>query len=506
MGGLNIGDFDDPDMDVRGSSESPHVDIIDLGSASSDDGEDPESPSSDLLKSPSIARTTLGSTSLLALTPGSQRSRTPPSTTPAEGDGVTAGLSGTPSNQSELSDSPLPVNRGGPIIIPQISHLTFSMRAESGSPYRDLQMPHFTPPAEPGDHGERGLSGLHMDFMASPSEKQSLQPLLMSTPPPQTEFVQRTDEVPPQSKAPKLSSSLLGVSTRTKALSPRSAKKEKRMIDRKQAIRGQLDQAVAGRTNNMGPPRRAVLSTTAVRPASALGLHSIPDRPPSRSESISSVPPPQKSLTSTTSILKPTRSALPKPKPLGTSIGGPKSLSEPTRIPTKPPVRTLPSYTPLTSSTRAPLVQRTLPPAKATLASKSGKLEPAVRQPPVIAPLQTSVIGTNGAARQMVPVVRTGVNPLKRPITQVHENLGRSAVATGGISRGPLGMSERSAPETSSSLLLAPGPVFSIGSYEPEPLSIAQNTRASRSPGRFGPPARPAATPSFSRTAKVRFS
>ena len=348
-------------------------------------------------------------------------------------------------------DSPMPVARAGPVVIPPVaSHLAFSIRAESGSPYRALP----SPPKKLVIETDADAS-VELESLDSPT---STTPLAQKITPnvPASESIAQLPKSQLSKSSTVASSSLMTASVdRPKPLSASvaTAVAGKTASTRAFAIRGQLDAAFVGR---FGPPQRTVSassgsssisssSRSSGRPGSSLASRTTasgPSRPrpqvtTAKPFSLSSAKPPSKAMAPPSQPAKPSQ---PKTAPLATRTG---QLPQPTR---------------------APLTVRNAPPVFKAPVMVGKPVRPATSSINGTRPMAmaTASVGSAGGRHPSPPVQSV---PSKRPLassTASGATLARSinnVSAGGGAPRPALGLPARLVRGTQ------PGaaPVFSLG-------------------------------------------
>ena len=447
--------------------------------------------------------------------------------------------SSSSSSSRDSLDSPMPLVRAGPVIIPQIpSHLR-SIRAGSDSPFRDLPTPSrmafisFDPSP---DHAENAQSSTPSSIRASDGAILMQTPGALSTP--VSHETRHPASVGASSNALRLQSNdtgaQLGTSSmvqsslspgsqitasvdRTAAL-PQSTRKEQKAAARRQAIHERLDAAASiTKMSVLGPPQRTVSrSSSAIAGSSSSSRSSqLPNqgRPPSRLGSTSNAPKePSRSLvgpsSSSTGMIRPKDKVLaakPGAARIRPSIAGP-NFAQPTLASSRAAAnKAMPSQSSMkpTSILKPTLIKATTTVPRQPLANR------AVPQPTA---RPSSAIGMQKVPRQIpskpaVPVyhsaptrstmpppepVMSAPNPLKRPYPIAQSTLGKSiAASTNG--RPTLGLPARLVRQG------PPGsvPVFSVGVSGPElgASALAVSRPGYRSPATFGHVQRPYGSP-----------
>ncbi|WWD19763.1 hypothetical protein CI109_104227 [Kwoniella shandongensis] len=257
----------------------------------------------------------------------------------------------SPSSTDDL-DSPLPVARAGPVVIPVLSsHHFTSIRAETGSPCRPLPPTLLEPPIAESTDTLVQLTAIDSPVKDLP--KTSATPSC-ATPMPPPELVQRG------AKLLKFSS-----------VKPPTLPQPTNSTARAFAIRGQLDSALTTRKiSSMGPPQRSVSSSSSTSSTST--KHTEPKRTFKKPLAKSPVGPvvplaqstnriiPRPALVAKSSMPRPKINALVKPAPPTSSI----PLKRP--IPQPQHVRPMSMVQPITS--RLPSAA---PPSRPTLGQPS---------------------------------------------------------------------------------------------------------------------------------------
>ncbi|WVW86332.1 hypothetical protein I302_108376 [Kwoniella bestiolae CBS 10118] len=150
-------------------------------------------------------------------------------------------------------DSPLPIARAGPVVIPVLSSHHFApIRAESGSPCRTFPPPPLIPIMEPFE------DKIHLTQSDSPASLESV------SEPTRLSHITSTPSQPAPLPPPELverGAQLLRDSTTIKPLT--SANLPSKSASRAQAIRGQLNTALSNRMRALGPPQRSVSTSSA---------------------------------------------------------------------------------------------------------------------------------------------------------------------------------------------------------------------------------------------------
>lgn len=383
-------------------------------------------------------------------------------------------VAGSPRPASPLDplDSPIPLTRAGPVIIPVVPpHLAFSIRAEDGSPCRSL------PPTQPSeivlDESPATLEGESSSFGATrfstpPSAPHATRPV------PSTEgrVVPMTPSVlnvstlvgPAAIKPKTLLSSINGPKgmtasvDRTKSLA-KSVSSNKKAAGRALAIRGQLESALGSR---FGPPQRS--ASGSLGPSAAA---------PSRgmAKLASSVTKPGLAKSSSSQITQKVPSRLTKAEPprLNASTSSFSSVSE--KAKSEKPIVKVPISMPRTlkqstaAPARLPLVSRKAPPAvpsrTSSLTTKTVP-RPAI---PVAAPPVRIAASAIAARPSTLPVA--AVNPLKRPLSTSPTSTSSSSSARAVVSIAPIGRIGLGQPSRIVSVkgesVLLPAPIFSVG-------------------------------------------
>nr|XP_018261061.1 uncharacterized protein I303_06780 [Kwoniella dejecticola CBS 10117]OBR83219.1 hypothetical protein I303_06780 [Kwoniella dejecticola CBS 10117] len=222
MGGLHLSDFSDPETGIENSEALSHVlsgNEEDLGQA--------------VLQSPGGERSSLGASAIAV--PIS------PVDLLASGD-------------TSILDSPLPVARAGPVVIPVLSSHHFdSIRAESGSPCRPLPPPIMPLLESSNDSLELPVASSPLSLPTARSGKGISTPSRVTLPPP--ELVEK-------------GAKLLKESTSIKPVPAVPAKSAPRLL----SIRSQLDNALSSRMGALGPPQRTVSSSSSSSSSATVGL------------------------------------------------------------------------------------------------------------------------------------------------------------------------------------------------------------------------------------------
>ncbi|WVQ66654.1 uncharacterized protein L199_004841 [Kwoniella botswanensis] len=165
-------------------------------------------------------------------------------------------------DMSSNMDSPLPIARAGPVVIPILSsHHFTSIRAEVGSPCRNLSPPPIIPVLEPFEDKIRlsqtqSPTSLHtvseptrtVAFTSTPSR---------STPLPPPALVERGAKL---------------LKEATSAIPKKNATLPTKSASRAMAIRNQLDTAYSSRIGALGPPQRSVSSSSSSSSSSSTAL------------------------------------------------------------------------------------------------------------------------------------------------------------------------------------------------------------------------------------------
>ncbi|WVQ94850.1 hypothetical protein IAU59_001933 [Kwoniella sp. CBS 9459] len=275
----------------------------------------------------------------------------------------------TPTRPGDVShdsmDSPLPVARAGPVIIPVIQHyFASSIRADSSSPCRSL------PPA-PIDIDQP------MEPVTSPLAASASPQTPIATP-------SRGAVLPPPDLVER-GARLLKSSTITSKPAAQTSTNASKSASRVLAIRGQLNSAVSSRFSAMGPPQRTVSSSSGSSSGSGPASSS-QVRPQAKS-----VPKPdakhgvkpvvaKPSVSKTASLAASTTQKLPRP-PLSAKKTVPAPfIAKPTKIPSI-------SSIPKSSAITKPSMPSTIPlkrpaPAPAPV--------PAIGHTPALAPVLAS--------------------------------------------------------------------------------------------------------------------
>ncbi|OCF61619.1 hypothetical protein L486_01273 [Kwoniella mangroviensis CBS 10435] len=163
---------------------------------------------------------------------------------------------------SSNMDSPLPVARAGPVVIPVLSsHHFTSIRAEIGSPCRDLSPAPIIPVLEPFE------DKIRLSQTESPTSLQTLSEptrtmAFTSTP-------SRFTPLPPPALVER-GAKLLKEATSAKPL--KDATLPTKSASRAMAIRNQLDTAYSSRIGALGPPQRSVSSSSSSSSSSSTAM------------------------------------------------------------------------------------------------------------------------------------------------------------------------------------------------------------------------------------------
>ena len=443
-------------------------------------------------------------------------------------------------------DSPLPVARGGPVVIPQIpSHLR-SIRAGSDSPYRDLP-PRSTMTIMPFDPcPEQGEIAATAILTTPSSARESNRASSMETPgalrTPSTYGIdnassagQHTALLYSQSldndqhesgtasqsgilRSPLVSTSQVAGSVDRASAIPQSTRKEQKAAARRQAIHDRLDAAAFNpKLSALGPPQRTVpgsssgtvTSTSSSRlshlpghrlPPSRQGSSSTAQREPSRSASGQSsssarvIKPEEKVLAakSTAARIRPSIAGPTFAQPTLASSRAAAIKAGPLAASIKQSTISKPTLIKATTTVpRQPLASRTVTQPTARPSSAFGvpnapRQIPAKTVPPVYhsAPTRSTMPPPESALS--VP------NPLKRPYPIAQSTLGKS-IAASTIGRPTLGLPSRLVRQGPSGSV----PVFSVGVTGPElgVSSLAVSRPGYRSPAVYGHAQRPYGSP-----------
>ena len=421
------------------------------------------------------------------------------------------------SSSSDLS-SPLPVARGGPVVIPRIPPHLLQLR-ESLSPLKDLSphQPQYAPynPSPELAH-DRSIS---LTAMISPPPRPSATSMQTPT------YASTLATVPPIRAGPSTvtpathlssvdsygvsvtqnkilkstpASLMVSASVDRPSAAPGSSKADRKTEARTLAIRGRLDAAFRDKpTTLLGPPQRTVSSASSNSASSRSSHAAGPARPPSRTGQVAG--PSRVAPRASTAVTRPghgtnTASASHAPAQPGTVRPRPSiapGFAQPTlassrAASSKPVAQTTNTKSTLIKSTtrpvsRPPLVPRSIPQPSARPPSASAyarPTRPAITKPVVSysAPAHRSV-----SPEPFVEHVKTA-NPLKRSLSTVQPTLAKSLVASSGAPP-RLGLPARMIRQGGPSA----GPVFSVGFAESTGGSSLGSVRpAYRSPGKYG--------------------
>ena len=218
MGGLKLNDLGDAETLVEEEIVSETVDLGEM----SDDGTE------------SIERV-----ASLGYSPTMSGSKAEPLSNPAPCVS-TQTFDGDLGVLAESADSPIPMTRAGPVIIPEVaSHLAISMRAESGSPYRSLP-PRSLPSSSFPELAQD--TRLTLSLLES-SPQQAMRKFS------QVDSANRTANGPKALSESRPESRHASAGPQSTSISSASSTKSARLT-----IRGQLDNAFVGR---FGPPQRS---------------------------------------------------------------------------------------------------------------------------------------------------------------------------------------------------------------------------------------------------------
>ena len=314
MGGLHLSDFSDPETgfaddmravveanDFKSDDVASIVDSGDYGEAqdhklSHDHHANSSEEEHDYLENENqmkltISATDISSTELASELEVSEHFRTPSASR------IAAPAERTPSSLSTEYDSPLPIARAGPVIIPHIgSHYLSSqtIRADPGSPFRSLpfnsspigqieSMGAFTPDVT--------IRLGRIDSPESPKKPASQMPLTIQ----QTPLISSmhkallpADATPPAARHPVSYTRPGVIETNSKTLKSsvgqattiipvpsdcmKSAARPGKVVARALAVRVQLDAAFQSKLGSMGPPQRAVSSSSVSSSASSSSI------------------------------------------------------------------------------------------------------------------------------------------------------------------------------------------------------------------------------------------
>ncbi len=407
---------------------------------------------------------------------------------------VTTGATADPDTSSSPTDldSPLPISRAGPVIIPQLGshHLpSRTIRADPGSPFRPLSR--LSSPAQAytslsDTAAEAAILLGQLDSPNSSPVRAESKPAIIMTPlhlAPQptnatpstakpTAFVVGSDAVARNNKI--LKPSLAGFTIPGSLDRSKSGPSEKKVVARTLAIRGQLDAAFQPKMGTMGPPQRAVSSSSASsssssssfgqqRPHSRLGAAgpSKPSRPLGRSAdlSISREVSPKRSIAGA----KP-----PASRPQQYMAGFNRSLAinkgtiecSPVTVTSSTAARSRSAFAPsaLNGAARPALAPRLLSQPMGRSSVSIGVSSKVSRPPPMPKPV-TIVKPTKPITASPQKMIG---DPLKRPLALAQPQMARLPIAANGlhVTRPTLGLPSRFVRETSSMQATA---VFSIG-------------------------------------------
>ena len=454
------------------------------------------------------------------------------------------GQSTSSSSSSDSLDSPMPVVRGGPVVIPQIPNHLRSIRAGSDSPYRDIPtrstmtfMP-FDPSPEPRDTAATATPTTPSSVRASNNAVSMQTPAAMRTPGsygidfpasagPRTALLYSqsldTDKhglgtvtKSAMLESPLVSTSQVAASFDRASAIPQSTRKEQKAAARRQAIHQRLDAAAFNsKLSVLGPPQRSVSGSSSgtVMSMSSSRSSQLPGhgRPPSRLGSTAQREPYRSASgqsSSSTRVIKPEEKVLVAKSTaarIRPSIAGP-NFAQPTLASSRAAAikagplassikqSTMSKPTLIKSTTtvpRQPLASRTVPQPTARPSSAFG-MPNAPRQIPAktVAPVYHSA-PTRSTMPPSEPAV-SAPNPLKRPYPIAQPTLGKSiAASTNG--RPTLGLPSRLVRQGPSGSV----PVFSVGVTGPElgVSSLAVSRPGYRSPAVYGHIQRPYGSP-----------
>ncbi|WRT70071.1 uncharacterized protein IL334_007065 [Kwoniella shivajii] len=315
---------------------------------------------------------------------------------------------------SSSLDSPLPVSRAGPVVIPTLSsHHFSSIRAESGSPCRPLPPSPIVPIFEP-------ISvEVATERMISPTKSDVFVEKGLSIPP--TTTPSRSTPMPPPELVER-GAKLLKASTSKPTINTHDPKKS---ASRVLAIRSQLDTAVSSRMGAMGPPQRSVSSSSTAsssstgsrlnlnKPSSSARLPFVPapkvsraataPRPPSN-HVVSTKPPVPIYRKPVAQLASSTTRTLPRP-----------ALAVKKTVPAPRPAISMKSSIPSSIPLKRPAPSVSAPPKTVSAPTKSiAALAPPTRFPSVVSTRPSlgqpsRVFQNQTAPLQMVPVFSVGV-------------------------------------------------------------------------------------------------
>jgi hypothetical protein len=340
-------------------------------------------------------------------------------------------------------DSPVPVARAGPVLIPDLSHyLGRSIRAETGTPSRPLPASPSTRRDEPVDISLAEEPTVRLARMTSPSREQAT-PFTARTPrqllplPITSTPSTRQPLAPPSLVLPAPGSKLLK-STLGSAVVPASVDRP-RVVSAKEkeaalTIRNQLDAATAPqRLVSSSVPQRTVSSSSASSSSSAasgrpgrLGMGA-PSRPgmlaPKVKHGIPRDPKkgPERPTVSVPASRAPSQTMARPPSRIGSSVSAPNrhpSGLSTARPPAPKPVSTSTIPRPRPVLTARPMTQSTSARPAPPVASKLAK-------PRSVPNLKAHIVQPT-RVEAPVPVL----NPLKRPLSVMQPALARSMVTT----------------------------------------------------------------------------
>lgn len=481
MGGLRLSDLSDPDMMYE--EVGPKEDSLEYGVTS--DNDDMASlpsteASAEVLPVTDDISSSIGSVSDVFVVPSSTHS-------------IDFNIPGDLS----ADDSPLPIARAGPVVIPDLSHyLGRSIRAETGTPSRALPASPSTRRDEPVDIALAEEPTVRLARMTSPSATpltartpRQLLPLPITATP-----STRQPLAPPSLVLPVPGSKLLK-STLGSAVVPASVDRP-RVVSAKEkeaalTIKNQLDAATAPqRLVSSSVPQRTVSSSSASSSSSAasgrpgkLGMgapsrpgmmapkHAIP-RDPKGSHGVARDP---KKSSDRPTVSFPTSRApsqtIPRPP---SRIGS--SVSAPNRNPSGLPTARPPAPKPVSTST--------IPRPRPVLAARPMPQSTSARPAPVASTLAKPRSVPNLKAQVLQParveMPAPVLNPLKRSLSAMQPALARSMVTTSSAptQRSTLGLGLPSRPVPLGGSSLSGG--FSVGF----PETSMRPAGPSRSPAR----------------------
>ncbi|WWC72172.1 uncharacterized protein I206_106132 [Kwoniella pini CBS 10737] len=360
MGNLKLSDFSDPETGFEGqTSVYKHADHADSSYRTATPSPTPTSPSISAATSPQSSPVDL----------------------------LTAG-------DTSNIDSPLPMARAGPVVIPVLSSHHFeSIRAESRSPCRAIPPPIIPFPESSNDSIELPIPSSPLSL---PIER-DIRPL--ATP--------SASILPPPSLVEK-GAKLLKESTTARPAAIVPTKSAVRVL----TIRSQLDNALSSRMGALGPPQRSVSSTSTSSSSSTS----------SKSRVVSS-----SSSTSRSSAAGPTKPITTQVKPIIKSV----MTSRPPVPVTRPlvPARQKPTIVPLASSTTKSLPRPALaakeivPTSFQTTIKSANSTKPIISSIPLKrpAPVTASIKSANVPSQppRFAPVVPTR-SALGQPSRNIH--------------------------------------------------------------------------------------